>query len=92
VTSGERKWLASATFLSLILCSLVFLIVIAYAGVSNTQYAITGTASLSANATVWNSFDLLGGVTTSMIFIVVIVVVLISLICLSISRTSLASL
>jgi hypothetical protein len=80
----------SATFLSLLLCSVVFVIIIGFVGVSNIQDSISGTVSLSANATVWNAVDIVGGVTQALILVVIAVIVLSYLICRSISNTSLA--
>lgn len=78
--------------LSLLVCFLFFVTVIALVGVSDKgsqAIGMKGTATWTANATTWNTISAFGGFTIYMTVIIVVSVCLLIGVCFSISKSSL---
>lgn len=71
MSSGEKKYLAAAMSLSLLLATLIFVPMIAFVGISEFGEGLFGGGKLlnSANATVWNASASFG---SSVVFIPIV--------------------
>jgi hypothetical protein len=78
--------------LSLLVCFLFFVTVVALVGVSeigSQAIGMKGTATWTANATTWNAISAFGGFTIYMVVVIVVSLCLLIGVCFSISKSSL---